>query len=274
MTQKRLSLTRLIPPMFKPTLQLFFQFLKRDLLSFRREYLTKAVDMCFFFVTNVIVVSYFMPYQGVPQDFGVFFLVGAIASFGLIEVVGKVSGLMADLEGEQTISHTLIMPVKSSFVFCYIALFWALTSALLSILLFPLGKLLLFTRFDLSVISYWRLAIMFVVTSLFFGFFSLWLTSVIDNMGSINRLWLRFIGPIWFFGAYFFSWEAAYSLNPFVGYAILINPMVYVMEGMRAAVLGQEGYLPYWLSLVMLWVFIVGCGYHATRRLKKRLDHV
>jgi len=234
----------------------------------------KFIDTCILFFTNVIVFSYFMPQEGVKESYGPFLLVGSIASFGLIEIVGKVGLMMADIEGERTIAHTLILPVKSVFVFFYIAIFWALSSALLSIFLFPIGKLLLFTRFDLEAISYGRIIPMFITINVFFGFFALWLTSVVKGLSGINNLWMRFIGPMWMFGAYLYSWHSSFQLSPLIAYLSLINPMVYVMEGMHAASLGQEGYLPFWVCLLALWGFIIACFTHANHRLKKRLDCV
>jgi len=252
----------------------FSQLMKQALLSFRREFAVKLFDTFCMFFTIVIVFCYFMPQEGVREGYASFFLIGAIASFGFIEIVGKVGAFMADLQGDRAISHSLVMPIRPDLVFIYIGLQWALTSAFLSIFLFPLGKLLLFKGFDLSLISYPHLIPMFVTTNLFFGYFALWLASVIKDVSNLTSLWVRYISPIWMFGAYFYSWEAAYSLSPVIGVITLLNPMTYVMEGMRAATLGQTGYLPYAFSLVMLWGFIVICTWHAIRRLKKRLDCV
>lgn len=228
--------------------------------------------MVIVFATNVIIFGYFMGGQGLSESFGPFLLIAAIGSFGLIEVVGKVALFLSDLEGEKAISQILIMPIKSHWVFLYMGIFWALSSAFLAILLFPMGKLLLWSRFDLSAISYLRLIPIFLSGSVFFGVFALWLSSMISSLSSLNTLWLRYVVPLWMFGTYFFSWRGAYEVNPLFGVILLLNPIVYVIEGMRAAALGNAGYIPYWISLLALWVFIFLCATHAIKRLKKRLD--
>lgn len=260
--------------MISSSLNVFFQLLRRDLYAFWREYPSKLFDTAFMFFTNMIVFAYLMPEQWLDSSYGPFIMIGAIASFGLIEVVGKTSILLADIQGDRTISQTLILPVRSEAVFAYIGVLWALTSIFLSVLLFPFGKILLFKRFDLEAISYVRLIPMYISSNLFFGFFSLWLASILKGIEGINTLWMRAINPLWMFGAYFYSWRAALDLSPVMGYASLINPMVYIMEGMRAAALGQKGFLPFWVCLVMVWVFILACALHAIHRLKKRLDCV
>jgi ABC-2 type transport system permease protein len=255
-------------------LQVFFQLLKRDLLIFKRDYWTKFIDMAIIFSNNVLIFGYFMAGEGLSAGYGPFLLVAAIGSFGLIEVVGKVAALLNDMEGERAISQVLIMPIRSELVFIYMAVFWAISSMVLAALLFPLGKLLLWTRFDLAAISYVKLIPIFLTSNLFFGSFALWLSSVIPGMSNLNTLWMRYIVPLWMFGAYFFSWENAYQLNPIIGTILLLNPVVYVMEGMRAAALGQAGFIPYWVSMLALWGFIFACTTHAIKRLRRILDCV
>lgn len=260
--------------MHKISFLVFLQLLKRDLRAFSREYPGKLFDTAFLFFTNMIVFAYLMPKQGLNAHYGAFLMIGAIASFGLIEVVGRVSLFLADIDGERTISQTLILPVSAEAAFCYIAIFWALSSMLLSILLFPLGKLLLWDRFDLEAISFIRLIPIYLTANLFYGFFALWLSSVLKGLDGLNALWMRVINPLWMFGAYFYSWKASFELSPVIGYISLANPMVYIMEGMRAASLGQEGYLHFGTCLLAVWGFIIICGIDAIRRLKKRLDCV
>jgi hypothetical protein len=254
--------------------KVFLQLMKRDLTIFFRDYRNKFIDMVIVFSNNVLIFGYFMSGHGLSDNYGPFLLIAAIGSFGLIEIVGKVALFLSDLEGDRAISQLLIMPIPSWAVFIYMALFWAISAALLSILLFPAGKLLLWERFDLSLISYLKLIPIFITGNLFFGAFALWLSSVISGLSSLNALWLRYVVPLWMFGTYFFSWHDAYVLNPWIGGILLLNPIVYVIEGMRSATLGPEGYLPYWVSLIALWIFIGVLTTHAIHRLKKRLDCV
>lgn len=260
--------------MFKGTLGVFLSLLRRDLLIFRREVFNKFIDTFFLLATNIVIFAYFMPKMGVGKDYGSFLLIGAIASYGFFDVVGRVTNMIGDISGDRQISYTLILPLSSNAVFCYIATYWALNSALLTLMLFPIGKLILLDKFDLSLISWPRLFLIYITIHLFFGFFSLWLVAVIKQLAAISRIWLRVINPIFMFGGYFYTWNSVYQVSPVIGYISLINPMVYVMEGMRAAALGQQGFLPFWASFSALWFFIIVCGLDAIRKLKKRLDCV
>ncbi len=253
---------------------LFLQLMRKDLLQFRRVYAGKFFDTCFLFFTNVIVFAYFLPQFIAFSDYGPFILIGAIASFGLFDIIAQVSELIFDVEGDRAINFTLAMPAPSWVVFGQIALKWAANNFLLCIPLFLVGKLILWAQFDLWKINIPKLLLIYVTSCLFFGFFSLWLTSILRKVKSLSSLFLRFINPLFMFGGFFFTWQSTFELSPILGYVILINPMIYVMEGMRAAALGQEGYLPFWICVIVLWGFILTLGACALNILKKRLDCV
>lgn len=253
---------------------IFLQFMRKDLIGFRRIYLGKFFDTCFLFFTNVVVFGYFMPQLSSDLSFGTFILIGAIASFGLFDIIAQVGELIVDIEGDRTIQFNLSMPMPSWVVFGQLAIKWALNNFLLCTPLFLLGKLLLWNQFDLGKIQLGKLLLIYPTVCLFFGIFSLWLTASIKKLKNLSSLFLRFINPLFMFGGYFFTWQASFELNSLLGYALLVNPMIYVMEGMRSASLGPEGYLPFWTCFATLWGFNILLAWIGISKLKKRLDCV
>lgn len=256
------------------TIGLFWQLMRKDLRAFHHAYTGKFFDTCFLFFTNVVVFSYFMPSLGVPSTYGPFIMIGAIASFGLFDIVSQVGEVIFDIEGDRTITFKLCMPIPYWAVFAQFGAKWALNTFLLCVPLFAVGKLILWDQFSLSQIDYGRLLLIYPTTCIFFGFFSLWLTGVIKKITNLSSLFLRVINPLFMFGGYFFTWQASFDLSPWIGYLILINPMIYVMEGVRAATLGQEGFLPFWNCFLALWGFIIVLGIQGIFSLKKRLNCV
>lgn len=250
------------------------QLIKRDLVRYKRNFWSKLIDTASILVTNLIVFGYLMAHYGLGGSYGPFMLISAIASFGFFDTVGKVSELISDIEGDKTISYTLTLPIPSWLVFFYIGIWWSINSILVTIFLFPMGKLILFQNFDLSQINFLHLLLIYISTNLFYGFFSLWLTSLLKNMGNVGNLWVRVINPILMFGAYFYSWKAVFEVSPVFAWIDLLNPMVYIMEGMRAAALGQAEYLPFWVCLPVVWFFIIIFAVRGISRLQNRLDVV
>lgn len=248
--------------------------IRRDFRVFKEEFWGKFIDTSLVLFTTVIIFGHFLPSAGLQSDYGPFILVGAIAGFGFFEVMGKVSLMIADMEGERTILYTLTLPIPSWLVFVYIGVSWALLSSIMSLLMFPLGKLLLFSEFDLTKIDLLRLPLIFLMSNLFFGFFALWLSAVLKKMSNLSHLFVRVINPMYSFGGLWYSYATIEKISAGAAYAHLLNPLIYIMEGMRAAALGQEGYLPFWTSLCGITAFTILFGWDAIRRLQRRLDCV
>ena len=57
-------------------------------------------------------------------------------------------------------------------------------------------------------------------------------------------------------------------------YIALLNPLLYPMEGIRAAFFGQGGFISFWFCISMLSFFTILFGFIGIKRLKKRLDFI
>lgn len=251
-----------------------YHLICRDLRVFKGEFWGKLINTSLLLFTTIVIFSYFLPSYGLESNYGSFLLVGVIAGFGFFEVMGKVSVMMADMEGDKTILYLLSLPLPSWMVFTYFAVSWSILSSMLSLIMFPIGKILLFREFSFSKFNFFELPLIFIMSNLFFGFFALWLSAVLKKMSSLTHLFIRVINPMYSFGGWWYSYYAISKLYPALGVLHLINPLLYVMEGMRAATLGQQGYLPFWISFSALSAFTLFFAFDAIRRLQRRLDCV
>lgn len=252
------------------TRRIFCQLIKRDLIIFVKDYPGKFLDILITFVFWVLIFGYFIPEA--VEGYGLFIMVGAVSSFGIFNIIGQSGVLINDIQGDRTISYLLALPISSRTVFMYRAVSWAIQSFFITLPLYVFGKALFWTQLDLSQILWVKLCVAIIISNVFFGFFSLWLVSVLYKIIDLNRVYFRFINPLFLMGCYFYSWKSVYKMSNWIGYVSLIDPFCYIMEISRAAVLGQEGYIPFWTSFIALCIFIVVLGMHATSRLKRILD--
>jgi len=245
-----------------------------DFKIYKRTIGDKLINFTIWLVTIVGTTIYLLPAFGLKASFASFFAASLVGAAGLFEVFPSVSRLIHDFEGDNIIANYLILPIPSWMVFIRSIIFYATNAASLSIWVIPLSKLLLWYRFDLSQIHLGKFLVIFVLTNLFYGSFVIWIASRVMGIEKIGNVYMRFVFPIWFLGGFQFSWHTLYNFSPALAYLDLLNPMMYIMEGMRAAVIGQEGSLNFWLCVLMLSVFIVLFGAHGILRLKKRLDFI
>ncbi len=251
----------------------FLELIRKELYLFKQAFLSNFIDVCVMATTNTVVYGYFMSKMGLNSTYGFFILIGAVSTFALFMTIGKASGMAQDIE-DKKIANLLILPIKSQAVFASQAIAWAIGGSILSLCLIPLGKLILWNSFDLSQLSLYKFGLIFLTGNLFYGFFALWIASWITDLRYISWLWCRVINPLFMFCGYFYTWKAVCEVSPVLGALHLLNPLLYVLEGTKAAVLGQTGFLPFWVCFFALWGFMGLFGAHAIYRLKKRLDCV
>lgn len=254
-----------------PTL---WYLLKTDLMLFKQTIWDKLIDLFIWVVSMVLVTTYLMPAFGLEQSYGAFIIASLVGSAGLFELFASATNLISDFEGNNITSFYLTLPLPSWLVWVEKMIYFTINTTAISILILPTSKLLVWNQFDLSYFNLFQFICIFMLTNIFYSTLTLWMTSRIQNIEKINSIWMRFVYPLWFLGGFQFSYNVLHNFNSTLAWASLLNPIMYVMEGTRAAVLGQEGSLNIWLCVGMLAIFTVLCAWHGLRRLKKRLDYI
>ena len=253
---------------------LMWNLLRTDLELFKRTIWSKLFDLFIWIVTMVLVTTYLMPSFGLSTSYAGFLIASLVVSAGLFELYASVTNLIGDFEGNDITSFYLTLPMPSGLVFIEKMAYYTINTATMGIFILPISKLLAWNNFDLSNVSFFKFIVIFMLANIFYATFTIWITSRVPGMEKIGSVWMRFVYPLWFLGGFQYSWQVLYDYNPTLAYVSLINPMFYVMEGSRAAILGQEGSLNFWLCIGMLILFTILCGWHGMKRLKKRLDYV
>ncbi|TVZ80501.1 ABC transporter permease [Streptomyces sp. BK340] len=77
--------------------------------------------------------------------------------------------------------------------------------------------------------------------------------------------------PMTMFGCVYYSWSALHSIE-WLQYAVLINPVVYMSEGMRASLTPQLGHMPIWAVLGVLTLGVAAVGSFACHRFVRRIQ--
>ncbi len=253
---------------------IFWQMFKMDLIVFKKNAISGIVDTMIWVSVILAVVSYIFPLLGMTQNFGEMWLVGTIVSCCVFEIWVFAASFIADREGNNTIAYLLALPIPSWLVFLKFVASTAFKTSVYTILVIPLGKLIIWNKMDLSNFAPIKFFIMFLTVNIFFGFFSLLMTTIPETFPQIRKVWTRIVFPLWFLSGVEFPWYIVRKLSPNIAYAFLVNPMIYAMEGIRATVLGQANYLNFWICLPVLWLFAISFCLIATFRLRRKLDLV
>jgi ABC-2 type transport system permease protein len=253
---------------------IFYQLVATQLLIARQELFNKMIDLYIWIFCSLIVMGYIMQEFGLASNYGNFQLATAIGTVGLFNVYGNAARSIMDFEGECSISYYLTLPTRPFIILLSNACSYAIIGIILSIAMLPFGKLILYNSFDITAISWLRFALIITIANIFYGIFTLTVTAQVGTMSKMESIWSRFIFPLWFLGGFQFSWMAMYKLSAPLAYLLLLNPIIFIMEGSRAALLGTSDCLPWSACCAALIGFTILFWIYAHYKMKRLLDFV
>lgn len=250
----------------------FRALLVMDLYLLKKTIKDKLINLCIWVASSAFVATYILPFFGMSANYGLFLLVGLCASAGLFEVFPSAAKLVDDIKGDQVILYHMTLPLPSALVILRLMIMNALSAVILGLAVLPLGKLLLWNHFNMANLNVIKFLIIFILASAFYGSYTIFIATRVPDMTKIGNVWMRFVYPLWFLGGYQFSWQSLRKIVPLLAYLNLANPIVYIMEGVRASILGQEGFLNFWLCCCMVILFCFFSIWLGIRLMKQRLD--
>lgn len=255
-------------------LQIFRALVHVQLKIVKKQLIDRYINLAVWAVSTIFVMSYIVQQFGMQQSFGLIQATGVLASVGLFDVYGGVVNFVSDCDGSRRINYFLSLPVPGSIFFLSMVVSFAIVASGMTLAVIPLCKVLVWNGLSLVAVSWWRLLVIIALSSIFYGIFSLLIASYVQAMSRVEHVWTRFIFPLWFFGGFQFSWVAMAHVFPIFGYVLLANPVMLATEGLRAAMLGQAGYLNWWACCGGLVVVIIAAWLLTLRRMRKFLDYV
>jgi ABC-type polysaccharide/polyol phosphate export permease len=245
----------------------------RSIAIYNKQLIDRSIDAVVWIATTLIIAEYVMPLFGInDKQYGTFILIGNFAIWGLFEMLTSVGIFLGDIQGDKSISYYMSLPLPSYIIFIEQSFASAYRSMTSSILILPIGKLILGTDFIISTINWPKFIFACFMINIFYGFFTIFLASYCDNLSNLTMIRSRIIFPLWFLGCFQFQWGMLYKVLPFLAYIDLGNPLTFILEGIRSSTLGPEKYLPFWICMGMLIFFSILFGYLGIQKLKQRLD--
>ncbi len=253
---------------------IFYKLVRTNLWIARQGIVDQVLNLCIWTGLTLFIMGYIMQQFGLTAHYGAFQFASIIGAVGIFEIYNAAIKNIMDIDGDRNISYYLTLPARPAVILASMAFSYSLVSMLLTVFLLPFGGLVLYNRFNFSDISWGKFVVIAFLSHIFFGVFMIAMTGHVGTMSKMRNIWMRFIWPLWFLGCYQFSWTALYIVSPFFAYLLLCNPIVCVMEGTRAALLGQQDFLPWGICCMALCFFIAAFWSYANYKMKRLLDFV
>lgn len=159
-----------------------------------------------------------------------------------------------DMEFSRSIDYQIILPLTLNwFLFRFVGRY-VMELFLTMLPGFVLAKILVGSQVPLAQINWITFMTFWFLTIFFIALFFLSVTFGLSFDWFRLNIWQRVLWPMNAFGGIFYTWKRAYAFNPLLGQLLLLNPQIYLNEGLRATLLNPHDYLNIHLS-----IGVIGC---------------
>ena len=239
----------------------------RDLFVLRRELLPFIIRVCMNPLLFLFVFTVIMPHMGAGAaginptanmpgvNFGTVLLPGLMAVAIMFSGIAAVALPLAQEFGvTREIDDRVMCPLPVPAVALEKIVFSALQSMIAAAIVFPMAYYVPATPVIAHVSSWPFLITVVVLASLTSGALGLTIGTSVKPQ-QIGLIFGVVVMPITFLGCVYYPWAALTHMR-WLQIAVLVNPIVYMSEGLRGALTTGLPHMPSALVLVMLCFFL------------------
>jgi len=227
-----------------PPGRVFLALLLRDLRVARRELAYFMIRTTMQPLLFVVVFGWLLPAMGfVTGDYRAALLPGILAvSLAFSAVQSVALPMVAEFGWTREIEDRLLAPVPTWLVAFEKVVAGVFQGFIAALFVLPVARLLMGPVEGITFMELEKLAAVILLGGASFSSLGLLLGTAI-NTEQIGLMFSVIVAPMIFFGAAYYPW-AGLSTVPLMKWLVLINPLVYVSEGMRAALTPQLPHMP------------------------------
>jgi ABC-2 type transport system permease protein len=255
----------------------------RDLYVLRREMMPFIIRVCMNPLLFLFVFTYVIPHlTGPAAGANPTASMGSGAAFstvllpGLMAVAVMFSGIAAvalplaqDFGGTREIDDRVMCPLPVAFVAVEKVVFSAMQGILAAAIVYPLAYYVPTTHANTHVSSWLFLAVVLILSTLTAGALGLTIGTAVKPQ-QIGLIFGVVVIPITFLGCVYYPWAALTHIR-WLQIGVLINPIVYMSEGLRAALTPSLPHMNPVLILAMLTLFLVLLSWIGIRGFLRRV---
>lgn len=223
------------PPAPVPAFTVFMALIRRDVRVMRRElpyFLVRTIMQPLMFI---IVFGYLLPRMGFMKvDYTTTLLPGILAvSLTLSSVQSVALPMVQDFGWTHEIEDRLLAPVPVPLIAAEKVVMGVIQGVIAILVVLPLARLIMGPIPNLTLEHAGLVLCITIIGSATFSALGLLMGTSI-NPQQIGLMFSIIIAPMIFFGCAYYPWRGLDAV-PVIKYLVLLNPLVYVAEGMRAA---------------------------------------
>lgn len=260
---------------FTQNLSIFSALMARDLRVLRQRLHNIVIDGLILVCVTVLIFGYLLPKLGMPAKLiGPIFLGNSLSFFLASLGYAFATRMVYDLKFDRFIEYFLTLPLPKRWLFVYFLSSFIIETSIVTLPLVTFGIILLGNNFGPINGSFITFLFIYFLVLLFWALFFLGSSFIFSYQWFKNNLWARRLTPLFMLSPAFFTFKSISLIIPVGAKLMLLNPLTYLIEGLRGALLGGTDYLPLNTCFIGISLTLICMAIRLYHGFHKQLDPV
>lgn len=226
------------------TAHVFLALLRRDVTVARRELAFFLIRTTLQPLMFVIIFGFLMPKLGiVGRNYTALMLPGIVAiSLAMSAIMAVSFPMIVEFGHTKEIEDRLLAPIPNQIVAIEKIIAGIVQGIVAAVFILPVSRLIMGPISGLSFDHVGLLLLMTILGGASFSAMGLFLGTAIPPQ-QVGMMFSVILAPMIMFGCAYYPW-ASLSIVPAMKWGVLINPLVYVAEGIRSAITPNVPHMP------------------------------
>jgi len=226
------------------TARIFLALLRRDITVARRELVFFLIRTTMQPLLFVIIFGFLMPKMGiVGRNYTTLMLPGIVAmSLAMSGMMAVMLPMIVDFGQTKEIEDRLLAPIPNQIVAIEKIVNGTIQGIIAAIFVLPVARLIMGPIQTLTLTNFGPLLVVGILGGAAFAALGLLLGTALPPQ-QVGMMLSVIVAPMMMFGCAYYPWRGLDAI-PAMKWAVLINPLVYVAEGMRAAITPATPHMP------------------------------
>jgi ABC-2 type transport system permease protein len=248
----------------------FLALLRRDVRVARQELVFFLIRTTMQPLLFLVVFGYLLPKMSfLGKDYQTTLLPGILAvSLSLSAIQSVALPMVQDFGWTREIEDRLLAPVPTQLIAAEKIVSGMIQGVIAACVVLPIARLVMGPIPALTLSHVGEVLLIMLLGSAAFSSLGMWLGTAIAPQ-QIGLMFSVIIAPMLFFGCAYYPWRGL-DVVPVLKYIVLVNPMVYVSEGMRGALTPSVPHMPLGIVGAALVVIVVVFWTLGMRSFRKR----
>lgn len=263
---------------FLRSLSIFWSLMQRDFFVHKKDFLQHVLNsviispLLFGFSFAYIQKTVYFGSNIAAAQQGTIMFVGTMIIPMIVVSYKLLAELLFDLEGNKFICYQMTLLNPRLILLQRILFAWIYTT-LLTIPFFPIATLVAGHNLDLHAINWVSFYAVIAISILCCASYNMFMLTLL-KIEHLKSFWIRVNWPLINLGGFWIPLAVIKNFSPMLGFLAHLNPVTYMLEGMRSAVTGLPTFMPASFCFGMLVLFTGLCMCLSFVFFKKRVDHI